>query len=75
VIVMNTPFGNSVTTAEHAIALMFAVARQLPEASGFDPCREVGKEPLHGRRGLQQDAGRHRRGQYRLDRDATGRWG
>ena len=33
VIVMNTPFGNSVTTAEHAIALMFAVARQMPEAS------------------------------------------
>jgi len=33
VIVMNTPFGNSVTTAEHAIAMMFAVARQLPEAS------------------------------------------
>lgn len=33
VIVMNTPFGNSITTAEHAIALMFAVARQLPEAS------------------------------------------
>ncbi|GHG01591.1 D-3-phosphoglycerate dehydrogenase [Deinococcus piscis] len=33
IIVMNTPFGNSVTTAEHAIALMFAVARQLPEAS------------------------------------------
>ena len=33
VIVMNTPFGNSVTTAEHAIAMMFAIARQLPEAS------------------------------------------
>ncbi|MEI4471050.1 phosphoglycerate dehydrogenase [Frigidibacter sp. MR17.24] len=33
VIVMNTPFGNSVTTAEHAIAMMFAAARQLPEAS------------------------------------------
>ena len=33
VIVMNTPFGNMVTTAEHAIAMMFAVARQLPEAS------------------------------------------
>ena len=29
---MNTPFGNSITTAEHAIAMMFAVARQLPEA-------------------------------------------
>ncbi|MFZ1813974.1 MAG: phosphoglycerate dehydrogenase [Rhizobiaceae bacterium] len=32
IIVMNTPFGNSITTAEHAIALMFATARQLPEA-------------------------------------------
>jgi D-3-phosphoglycerate dehydrogenase len=29
---MNTPFGNSITTAEHAIALMFALARQLPQA-------------------------------------------
>lgn len=33
VVVMNTPFGNSITTAEHAIALIFAVARQLPEAN------------------------------------------
>ncbi len=33
VIVMNTPFGNSITTAEHAIAMMFAVARQIPAAS------------------------------------------
>jgi D-3-phosphoglycerate dehydrogenase len=33
VIVMNTPFGNMITTAEHAIAMMFAVARQLPAAS------------------------------------------
>jgi D-3-phosphoglycerate dehydrogenase len=32
IIVMNTPFGNSITTAEHAVAMMFAVARQLPEA-------------------------------------------
>lgn len=32
IVVMNTPFGNSITTAEHAIALMFAVARQLPAA-------------------------------------------
>ena len=34
IIVMNTPFGNSITTAEHAISLMFALARQLPEADG-----------------------------------------
>jgi D-3-phosphoglycerate dehydrogenase len=33
IIVMNTPFGNSITTAEHAISLMMAVARQIPEAN------------------------------------------
>ncbi|HWJ86944.1 MAG TPA: phosphoglycerate dehydrogenase [Pelagibacterium sp.] len=32
VIVMNTPFGNSITTAEHAISMMLALARQIPEA-------------------------------------------
>src|SRR5712671_2402454 len=32
VIVMNTPFGNSITTAEHAITLMLALARQIPQA-------------------------------------------
>ncbi|MFM2423419.1 MAG: D-3-phosphoglycerate dehydrogenase [Pseudomonadota bacterium] len=32
VIVMNTPFGNSITTAEHAISMMMALARQIPEA-------------------------------------------
>ncbi len=33
VIVMNTPFGNAITTAEHAISLMMAVARQIPQAN------------------------------------------
>ena len=32
VIVMNTPYGNSITTAEHAIAMMFALAREIPAA-------------------------------------------
>src|SRR3712207_6841694 len=32
IVVMNTPFGNSITTAEHAIAMMFALARDLPAA-------------------------------------------
>jgi D-3-phosphoglycerate dehydrogenase / 2-oxoglutarate reductase len=32
VIVMNSPFGNSITTAEHALAMMFALARQIPKA-------------------------------------------
>jgi D-3-phosphoglycerate dehydrogenase len=33
VVVMNTPHGNAITTAEHAIAMIFALARQLPEAT------------------------------------------
>jgi D-3-phosphoglycerate dehydrogenase len=40
IVVMNTPFGNSITTAEHAIALMFALARQLPAA---DASTQAGK--------------------------------
>lgn len=35
VVVMNTPFGNSITTAEHAIALIFALARQIPQANAL----------------------------------------
>ena len=40
IIVMNTPFGNSITTAEHAIAMMFAVARQITAA---DASTQAGK--------------------------------
>ncbi len=40
IIVMNTPFGNSITTAEHAVAMMLAVARQIPAA---DASTQAGK--------------------------------
>ncbi len=40
VIVMNTPFGNAITTAEHAIAMLFAAARQIPAA---DASTQAGK--------------------------------
>ncbi len=40
VVVMNTPYGNSITTAEHAIALMMALARELPAA---DRSTQAGK--------------------------------
>jgi D-3-phosphoglycerate dehydrogenase len=40
IVVMNTPHGNSVTTAEHAIAMMFALARQIPAA---DQSTQAGK--------------------------------
>jgi len=40
IIVMNTPFGNSITTAEHAVTLMLALARQIPQA---DTSTQAGK--------------------------------
>ena len=40
IIVMNTPFGNSITTAEHAITMMLALARQIPQA---DASTQAGK--------------------------------
>ena len=40
VIVMNTPFGNSITTAEHAITMMLALAREIPAA---DASTQAGK--------------------------------
>jgi D-3-phosphoglycerate dehydrogenase len=40
VIVMNTPFGNAITTAEHAIAMLFAAARQIGAA---DASTQAGK--------------------------------
>ncbi len=40
IVVMNTPYGNAVTTAEHAIAMMFSVARQIPAA---DRSTQAGK--------------------------------
>ena len=40
IIVMNTPFGNSITTAEHTISMMMALARQISEA---DRSTQAGK--------------------------------
>ena len=66
IVVMNTPFGNSITTAEHAIAMMFAVRAADPGGGCLDPGREVGEVEVHGRRDHRQDAGADRRRQYRL---------
>lgn len=48
VVVMNTPFGNSITTAEHAIALIMALARQLPEANARTQAGEWPKNAFMG---------------------------
>ncbi|MEE4205424.1 MAG: phosphoglycerate dehydrogenase [Erythrobacter sp.] len=48
VVVMNTPFGNSITTAEHAIAMMFALARQIPDANVRTKAGEWPKKDFMG---------------------------
>ncbi len=54
VVVMNTPYGNTITTAEHAIAMLFAAARQIPAANAsthagkWEKSRFVGME-LYGK--------------------------
>jgi D-3-phosphoglycerate dehydrogenase / 2-oxoglutarate reductase len=50
VVVMNTPFGNSITTAEHAIAMLFALARQIPEANART---QAGEWPKNGFMGVE----------------------
>ncbi len=50
VVVMNTPFGNSITTAEHAIALIMALARQLPAA---DTQTQAGSWPKNAFMGVE----------------------
>ena len=57
---MNTPTGNSVTTAEHALALLFSLARRSPRPR-LDAGRQVG-ESNSGARALRQNARRHRLG-------------
>ena len=68
VVVMNTPFGNSITTAEHAIALMFALARQLPEADASTQAGKWEKNRFMGVEVTGKTLGPDRRRQYRLDR-------
>ena len=48
VVVMNTPFGNSITTAEHAIAMMMALARQIPQADARTQAGEWPKKDFMG---------------------------
>ncbi len=48
VVVMNTPFGNTITTAEHAIAMLFAAARQIPAANARTQAGEWPKKDFMG---------------------------
>ena len=68
IIVMNTPFGNSITTAEHAITLMLALARQIPQADASTQAGKWEKNRFMGVEITSKTLGRHRLRQYRLDR-------
>ncbi|MEM1103791.1 MAG: phosphoglycerate dehydrogenase [Pseudomonadota bacterium] len=48
VVVMNTPYGNAITTAEHAIAMMFALARQIPQANASTQASKWEKSKFMG---------------------------
>ncbi|OGR45032.1 MAG: hypothetical protein A2X35_06460 [Elusimicrobia bacterium GWA2_61_42] len=48
VLVMNTPFGNTVSTGEHAVAMMLALARHIPQASASTHAGKWEKKKFEG---------------------------
>jgi len=48
IVVMNTPGGNTVTTAEHTVALLFSMARQIPLATALMKQGKWEKKKLMG---------------------------
>ena len=48
ILVMNTPTGNAVTTAEHTLALMFSIARWVPQASASMKAGKWEKKKFEG---------------------------
>jgi D-3-phosphoglycerate dehydrogenase len=48
IVVMNTPGGNTITTAEHAVALLCALARQIPQATASTKAGKWEKSKLMG---------------------------
>ena len=73
IVVMNTPGGNNVTTGEHTIALMMALARHIPAGRRLAQKRQVGPQQVRRRRDVQQDHRRHRSRQRRPHRRRAGR--
>lgn len=49
IVVMNTPTGNAVTTAEHALALLFSLARRTPQATASMKAAKWEKNKFQGR--------------------------
>ena len=68
IVVMNTPTGNVVTTAEHAIAMMMALTRNIPQGTLSLKAGRWDKKKLAGAGGVQQNPGCHRFRQNRFHR-------
>ncbi len=76
IVVMNTPGGNTVTTAEHALSMMMSLARNIPQATASLKAGKWEKKKIRGRRTLPEDAGRTRHGRHRLPggKEGAGAW-
>ena len=49
IVVMNTPEGNTITTAEHAISLLLALARKIPQATASLKNKQWEKKKFQGK--------------------------
>ena len=65
ILVVNSPEGNTIAAAELTVAMLLALARNIPQADAVPARRRVEALQVHGVRGLRQDPGRHRPGQDR----------
>ena len=62
IVVMNTPGGNTVSTAEHTMALMLALARNVRQGQRQPEGGQVGPQQVHRHPARRQDAGHRRPG-------------
>ena len=65
VVVMNTPGGNTISTAEHSIGLMLALSRHIPQGHQSLTEGRWGPQGLHGRGAEGENPGHHRPGAHR----------
>ena len=72
IVVMNTPAGNTISTAEHAFALMLALSRNVAAANQSLVEGRWDRNALHGHAVGRQDAGRRRDGAHRAGSGQTG---
>ena len=68
IVVMNTPGGNTISTAEHTIALMLGMSRNVAPRLPKPDRGPLGPQEVHGHATGRQDPGHHRAGPRRPGR-------